>query len=439
MRFACKVDNHMQKSAQFAAAPTRTQPKHRPPHRDFMPVATTPEHSILRMQRLYGNAAVKRMLQKPVVQRDEGGFFDGLPDFPSLDDIPLPQLPSLEDLPLEQIVDQFAPEAPSIAPNPDCTSDFCAPLSSRTRAQAFKAVVAGPILAGIAAKVNTRVVDLWRQHIFGGSPPQDLSSKFGTDFTTSKTTAKITDNLVNALKADIEANPPTFPPGVDTVTVDIPSRIPAAIAEIGTPGAAGQMDFDVINEIPGNIAGGIGTNQLTTPVGAQPAPFDDSRTAVGTATVTKNPDGTMTITTNITFTVKDTIDLCPGNCGALVEQTATRPLSWLEASGVSGDVPFTVEFAAPTRTVTTNPITPPTPTPTAIEGEVTASPRLRIREAPNTTSPILGRYPLGTRITIECQTIGEEVDGNNVWDKTDQGFVADRYVHRLSPDDPPNC
>jgi hypothetical protein len=98
-----------------------------------------------------------------------------------------------------------------------------------------------------------------------------------------------------------------------------------------------------------------------------------------------------------------------------------------------------VEFAAPTRTVTTNPITPPTPTPTAIEGEVTASPRLRIREAPNTTSPILGRYPLGTRITIECQTIGEEVDGNNVWDKTDQGFVADRYVHRLSPDDPPNC
>jgi hypothetical protein len=198
------------------------------------------------------------------------------------------------------------------------------------------------------------------------------------------------------------------------------------------------MDFAIINEIPGNIAGGIGKNQLTTPVGAQPAPFDDSRTAVGTATVTKNPDGTMTITTNITFTVKDTIDLCPGNCGATVEQTATRPLSWLEASGVSGDVPFTVEFAAPARTVTTNPTTPPTPTPTSIEGEVTAS-ALRIRQAPNTSAPIVGRYPRGTRITIECQTTGEEIDGNNLWDRTDQGFVSDRFVHRLSADSPPNC
>ena len=396
----------------------------------------------MRMQRMCGNAAVKRMLKQPTVQREgEGGFFDGLPglgDFPSLDDIPLPQLPSLEDLPLEQIVDQFAPSAPSIAPNPDCTSDFCAPLSSRTRAQAFKGVVAGPILAGIAAKVNTRVVGLWRQHIFGGSPPQNLSSEFGTDFTTSRTTAQITDNLVAALKANIEANPPTFPPGVDTVTVDIPSRIPAALAEIDNPASAGKMDFGIINEIPGNIAGGIGKNQASTPVGAQPAPFDDSRTAVGTATVTKNPDGTMTITPNITFTVKDTIDLCPGNCGAVVEQTATRPLSWLEASGVSGDVPFTVDFAAPPRTVTTNPVTPPTPTPTSIEGEVTAS-SLRIREAPNTSSAILGRFPRATRITIECQTVGEEVDGNSRWDRTDQGFVADRFVHRLSPDDPPNC
>jgi hypothetical protein len=223
--------------------------------------------------------------------------------------------------------------------------------------------------------------------------------------------------------------------------VDIPSRIPAALAEIDNPSApvARQMNFNIFDEIPGNLAGGIGKNQAATPVGAQPSPFDDSRTAVGTATVTKNADGSMTITPNLTFTVKDTIDLCPGDCGADIEQTATRPLSWLEASGISGDVPFTIEFAAPSRTVTTNPTTPPTPTPTSIEGEVTASPRLRIREAPNTSSPILGRYPRGTRITIECQVTGEVVDGNDKWDKTDQGFVSDRFVHRLSTSEPPTC
>jgi hypothetical protein len=197
------------------------------------------------------------------------------------------------------------------------------------------------------------------------------------------------------------------------------------------------MDFDVINEIPGNIAGGIGKNQASTPVGAQPAPFDDSRTATGTATVTRNADGSMTITTDIHFTVRDTIDLCPGNCGAVVEQTATRPLSWLEASGVSGDVPFTVNYTAPSRTVTTGPVTPPTPS-GPIQGEVTAS-RLRIRQSPSTSAPIVGRFVRGQRISIECQTTGEDVQGNPTWNRTSQGFVSDRFVRRLDPTDPPNC
>ena len=46
----------------------------------------------------------------------------------------------------------------------------------------------------------------------------------------------------------------------------------------------------------------------------------------------------------IDYTVRDTIDLCPGNCGTELEQLATVAISQYEATGISGDVPFTVRF-----------------------------------------------------------------------------------------------
>ena len=54
----------------------------------------------------------------------------------------------------------------------------------------------------------------------------------------------------------------------------------------------------------------------------------------------------------IVFKIHDTIDLCPGNCGAITEQDATIPLSRFEATGLSGDVPFEIEFPAPAAALT---------------------------------------------------------------------------------------
>ncbi|HYO87678.1 MAG TPA: hypothetical protein VER79_03465 [Candidatus Limnocylindrales bacterium] len=276
------------------------------------------------------------------------------------------------------------------------------------------------------------MVDLWRQHIFGGSGPQDFSAKFGPDFVKSPTTKVITSRLTEALKAELEANPPAFPPGVDTITIDLASRIAGPMSRLETPGRL-LMDFNIVNEIPGNIAGGIGKTQISQQVGAMPAPFDDSRAAKGTATITRNPDGSLTAVVNVHYTVQDTIDLCPGNCGADMEMIATRPLSWLEASGVSGDVPFTVDYDAPPEIITTS---APPPTPLLTEGEVTAS-SLRIRQSPNTSAPIVGRYARGTKIQIECQVPGPMVNGNSQWNKTDRGYVSDAYVRHSSP--PPAC
>jgi hypothetical protein len=79
----------------------------------------------------------------------------------------------------------------------------------------------------------------------------------------------------------------------------------------------------------------------------QGTPFNDERHASGTVEVTRGAGASLVITPSITYTVSDTIDLCPGDCGFVLEQVAAVPLSQFEATGISGDVPFAVVFPAP--------------------------------------------------------------------------------------------
>jgi hypothetical protein len=120
-----------------------------------------------------------------------------------------------------------------------------------------------------------------------------------------------------------------------TASIDIKTRIPTAIAAINDDTNTNRMNFSAPRDIPGNLAGGIGTDQKSCPAGAKPSPFNDERIAAGTAEVART-GADLVVTPLISYTVKDTIDLCPGDCGAPLEQVATVPLSQFEATGISG-------------------------------------------------------------------------------------------------------
>jgi hypothetical protein len=122
--------------------------------------------------------------------------------------------------------------------------------------------------------------------------------------------------------------------------------MPKTLAAIDNQSHPHAMDFNKIGEIAGNIAGGIGKDQLSNKIGATPSPFNDDRTATITAELTRTATG-IHVKPNIVYKIHDTIDLCPGNCGAITERDATIPLSRFEATGLSGDVPFEIEFPAP--------------------------------------------------------------------------------------------
>jgi Putative peptidoglycan binding domain len=256
------------------------------------------------------------------------------------------------------------------AKNTDCPAAYCAPLPNKFEAIAIRNLIRLPMLAAIGAKVNARVVPFWDTYLGSGlsvggdATVRDLSARFGSEFTNSSATARTTTFTLEQLEASLKANPPAVATGA-TVTIDIPSRIPGAVAAINDPNGKKQMNFNDPTETPGNLVGGIGADEASCPVGAKPSPQDDARLMRGTAQVTKNVDGSLTVVPDITFEVHDTIDLCPGDCGNELERCATVILSRLEATGVSGDMPLKAIFPAPTRPPIHIPSgAPPKPTPT---------------------------------------------------------------------------
>ncbi|HVZ42153.1 MAG TPA: DUF4157 domain-containing protein [Candidatus Kapabacteria bacterium] len=226
-----------------------------------------------------------------------------------------------------------------------CGPSFCRPLPTQRLAEHDRESL-WPILSlGIAVKVSPRVLGIWSEWAFGGGGVRDLSGKFGDDFRDSKTTAATTTFLMGELKKELTARPPAIAsPGFKLL--DLKTLIPTAIKAIDTSGGANEMNFNQIGEIPGNIAGGIGKDQAANPVGATPSPQDDERIAKGMVLVLNPGRGDLTVIPSISYTVKDTVDLCPGDCGAKKEQIATIPMSQWEATGISGDVPYTVDFPA---------------------------------------------------------------------------------------------
>jgi len=142
-----------------------------------------------------------------------------------------------------------------------------------------------------------------------------------------------------------------YPASTANQIIPLTSIAPTAVADIGISGNAHQLVYCGSTNALGLLAGGIGTTQLTTRVGAIPSTQNDFRTATGHIAVTRHalPSGGTRIvfTPRINIEVIDTVDFCPGNCGSLVAQAATNPFSRWEASGISGDVAFVTQFSAP--------------------------------------------------------------------------------------------
>lgn len=61
--------------------------------------------------------------------------------------------------------------------------------------------------------------------------------------------------------------------------------------------------------------------------------------------------------------------------------------------------------------------------------QITHSSTLNCRNKPSTSGSIVKTYKTGDDLKISCQTFGTVIEGNNLWDKTQDGcYAADHYI-----------
>jgi len=258
-------------------------------------------------------------------------------------------------------------------PPAGCPTNFCQPYSSPILAALDKQARWPFLRAGIAVKVGLKAAVLWDLWANGGTGVIDMSGLFGGDFTSSPTTGRDRD-LPEQRDPHCRDRAYGARTGSDCDGLggDV---IPTEVAAINISGGPNEMNFNVISDLARQHRRWHRRRPGGQPDRATPSPQNDARLVNGNVTIVGLPNGDQQVTPAYTFTVKDTIDLCPGNCGASTEQVATVPMSQWEASGVAGDVPYTVTFAPPATSLaaftvhpshpvaTAPPATPATPSP----------------------------------------------------------------------------
>jgi hypothetical protein len=215
--------------------------------------------------------------------------------------------------------------------------DFCKPYTSATEIANAKAYLLDYFVPVLESTFGSDVGSLWRRFL-SRKPGDSLSpTVFNTEgnsihdsFSDNNYIHDETDRMLDLVAGRLDR-------GYGNVTQPITNFLSRSEMELST-------DFANPFTIPGNIAGGIGSSD---------AGMDSRRITWGQVSfdITDLPFGKLVnIEVILGFEVKDAIDFCPGDCGAILEQSlATIKMSRLEASGEAYDVPYVVRFTGPRR------------------------------------------------------------------------------------------
>ncbi|MDO8356373.1 MAG: DUF4157 domain-containing protein [Nitrospirota bacterium] len=261
---------------------------------------------------------------------------------PAPDPTPTPEVDEDEDQEDETEEAPDTDEAPEPGYNECDDSTYCTPYPDLKTAQLVKEVVKDNLKTYVFKFLTGEAEELWEAYMSRKpgddmtprefrSPDSTLAEKFGDDGLTQDHQESILQNIVaNAKKQaiDVYEDKPAF--------YRVEHLADASL--LSTP-----LEFDDVIGSPNTAltAGGAGGN--------------DRRAVSGMIAIEPSVKNDITneqnyrITTQLSLWVKDTIDFCPGKCGAWLEQkTLTVPLSRLEATGLVFDVPFEVYADIPT-------------------------------------------------------------------------------------------
>ncbi len=233
----------------------------------------------------------------------------------------------------------LGPQPEEFIPRPSCDANYCKPFKDKKKAEA-ELKAQWKYLAKVLALATPVEEDVWELYLKGGTAKRvDYSARYGKDFAEHTKTKEATRFLRNEMRRELEKRTARACIA-DPLRLDIKRFVPNAV----NIAALRMLRFDNYMTVPGVIAGGIGFNQTDYKIGKEFSAHADGRKVDGFVTLKRDDLNNYSGTARITYTVNDTIDFCPGNCGSLPAQLVTVIMSRFEATGLSGDVPFTVSF-----------------------------------------------------------------------------------------------
>jgi hypothetical protein len=262
--------------------------------------------------------------------------------------------------------------APPVVPDATSPIDGCEALKGKfTPAQLaeMKAYVASFVATVIPTLFGQQAAQLWTNYISSTQEHPAPPLTFGDDSELVNGFAAQggrvhgfkdspeTQNMVNQLTGMIEGGLKTkagltcksFPEN-SPVTLDLYSIVPHDQIQNWANNTNGGLKWDLAMTIPGNVAGGVSKYKN--------GQLQDSRDFSGSVTVTRMADKCHNTTGyklefNLTMTVKDVVDFCPGNFANVQPYLAsiTYPMAALEANDMANDAAFTVTFHPNTKPV----------------------------------------------------------------------------------------
>jgi hypothetical protein len=220
---------------------------------------------------------------------------------------------------------------------PEEQGNYAQPYKSTVEALAAEAFLRSVLLPAVLVKFGPEVHGLWASYLSrnpGDSlEPRIFSGKSGVADAfrrcqqTQYESKRITSDVEGVLRSQWDTRVATLPIGQ---WVSIPFKDLIGERTLDT-------NFSNPHDIPGHIAGGVGSSD------AGP----DTRSVSGNVRLKRTAEDTVELEPDLQFVCFDAIDFIPGNIGTRMESTFTIPLSRLEASGWAYDVPFEVRYPGP--------------------------------------------------------------------------------------------
>lgn len=231
--------------------------------------------------------------------------------------------------------------------------NLCMPFQYEEEAKQTLGEMKDSLIPFITTLFGSEVGDLWSAYLnrrkgaslvprVYKSPESSIVQGFAMSWATLRRIRDLADLIISDLERTRSC--PELP---DTEWAELPVENFLPYQELNSTGPDGKTDSDIdygrIGELPGNIAGGVGSSD------AGP----DTRRVTGNIRLYRVRDeaGNMKqvkMQTDFVFIVEDAVDFCPGQPGAPPEWQFTIPLSRLEVSGYAYDVPFKVIYKGPT-------------------------------------------------------------------------------------------